>query len=78
MITVAALSAMNFNYHMIWVTAEIGAFIFLQSYSFFATEWPADLNLPALYAAGAIKKISSGFAFYMLAWATLSAVGILC
>lgn len=29
MFTVAAIAAMNFNYHMIWVTAMIGAFVFL-------------------------------------------------
>mmetsp|Transcript_36448 Transcript_36448/g.47833 ORF Transcript_36448/g.47833 Transcript_36448/m.47833 type:complete len:131 (+) Transcript_36448:973-1365(+) len=76
MITVATISAMNFNYHMIWVTAMIGAYVVLQGVSMFAARWPIDLNLPQLVEAGAVTKIDDNFKIYMFGWICLSAVGI--
>lgn len=53
MVTIATLSAMNFNYHMIWVTAMIGPYITLTCLSAFLGAWPLSLNLPTLYDKGA-------------------------
>ena len=77
MVTVTAMASMNFNYHMIWVTAQIGSYILLQSVSLFIdSKWPLDLNLPTLYNVGATTEIDSGFKLYMIGWICLSALGI--
>ena len=55
MIAVATIAAMNFNYHMIWVTAMIGAYLILNFFSVFSARWPVDLNLPKMYEVGAVK-----------------------
>ena len=54
-IAIAAIASMNFNYHMIWVTAMIGAYLILNFFSVFSARWPVDLNLPKMYEVGAVK-----------------------
>ena len=45
---IVMIVATNINYHMIWITAIFGAYLFLISLSLFVGRWPIDLNLPKL------------------------------
>lgn len=69
----------NISHHMIWVTAIFGSYLFLISFSIFTDmRWPLDLNLPELYAAGAVTKESyPHFSLYMGLWALMTVTGLL-
>ena len=45
---IVMIVATNINYHMIWITAIFGAYLFMISMSLFVGRWPIDLNLPKL------------------------------
>ena len=47
-ITTMSIASANVNQHMIWVTACLGSYLFIQSISVFVGRWPIDINLPEL------------------------------
>ena len=47
-ITTMIIASANVNQHMIWVTACLGSYLFIQSISVFVGRWPIDINLPEL------------------------------
>lgn len=75
MIAILLIAAIDFNFHMIWVTAMIGSYTFLTSACTIWGRWPLDLNLPKLVAIGAVTSQEPNFYMLMGIWVSLSAIG---
>jgi len=76
MILTLLVAAIDFNFHMIWVTAMIGSYIFLSSVSAIWGKWVLDLNLPKLVEMGAVTGTEPNFYLLMGIWMSLSAIGV--
>ena len=72
------VAATNVNYHMIWVTACFGAYVFIISFSLFYGRYPVDLNIAQLYMLGAVKSVENNFYLYMGVWLLMSTLGVAC
>ena len=70
------IAATNVNYHMIWVTAIFGAYLFIISVSLFVGRWPIELNLPKLDSVGAVIGTEPNYFLYMGIWLCMSCIGV--
>ena len=70
------IAATNINYHMIWITAIFGAYLFIISLSLFVGRWPIELNLPKLDSVGAVIGTEPNYFLYMGVWLAMSCIGV--
>lgn len=75
-LVIVMIVATNINYHMIWITAIFGAYLFMISLSLFVGRWPVDLNLPKLQEVGAVWATEPHYFVYMGIWLCMSCVGV--
>ena len=76
MILTLLVAAIDFNFHMIWVTSMVGSYTILTSLCVMWGKWPLDLNLPKLVEMGAVTATEPNFYLLMGIWMSFSAIGV--
>ena len=75
-LAVGCITLINFNKHMIWVTAMLGSFVFMRCLALLLSHYPVIQNLPDLVATGAIDSTLPNYFWYMSLWFCVACLGI--